>query len=77
MIGRNPAGSGHVVADPSVSREHARIYVEDGMAYVEDLNSTNGTSINNHLLSPGIRSQIEHGDRLILGSISFRIYFKK
>ena len=52
IIGRNPAGSAYIVADPSVSREHARLYVEDGILYVEDLGSTNGTGLNGVSLEP-------------------------
>ena len=77
VIDRNPAGSGYVVADPSVSREHARIHVEDETADVEDLNSTNGTSLNDQLLSMGIRSQITDGDELTFGTASLQIKFKK
>ena len=76
VIGRSPAGSGHVVADPDVSREHLRIYVEDGVPYAEDLNSTNGSTLNGHALMPGNRSQINDGDELKLGTVSFRIYLK-
>ena len=76
VIGRNPAGSGHVVADPDVSREHLRIQVEDGIPYAEDLNSTNGSALNGRVLLPGQRSQISDGDELRLGTVSFRIHLK-
>lgn len=76
VIGRSPAGSVHVVANPSVSREHARICVEQGIPYVEDLNSTNGSTLNGHVLLSGERSRISDGDELKLGSVSFRIHLK-
>lgn len=44
-LGRNPEPGGIRVADPRVSRQHARfVHVEEGLAVV-DLGSTNGTSI--------------------------------
>ncbi len=73
VVGRNPAGSSHVVADPSVSREHARLYVEGGTLYVEDLGSTNGTALNGRTLTAGQPTQVGDGDSLIFGSVRFRI----
>ena len=76
IVGRSPAGSEHVVADPDVSREHLRIHVEDGIPYAEDLNSTNGSALNGHALVPGQRSQISDGDELRLGTVFFRVHLK-
>ena len=50
-----------------VSRFHAVIYVEADRFYIEDVGSTNGTYINNLLLSPGERSRIEPGNYISLG----------
>ncbi|MCA9548301.1 MAG: FHA domain-containing protein, partial [Myxococcales bacterium] len=44
-IGRHPACT-ITVAQASVSRKHARIFFEAGGYYVEDLNSSNGTYVN-------------------------------
>ena len=76
IVGRNPAGSSHVVTDPSVSREHARLYVENGVLYVEDLGSTNGTALNGRALVPGERERAGEGDELTLGSVAFQIDLK-
>jgi hypothetical protein len=35
-----------VVADAAVSRQHARVRLDNGKAVIEDLQSTNGTSVN-------------------------------
>ena len=75
-VGRNPAGSSHVVADPSVSREHARFYMDGGVLYVEDLGSTNGTTLNGRALVPGERVRVGGGEELMLGSVTFRIDLK-
>jgi pSer/pThr/pTyr-binding forkhead associated (FHA) protein len=43
-IGRE--GCDVVLPDPEVSRRHARLFVDGGVAMVEDLGSTNGTWLN-------------------------------
>ena len=43
VIGRHPALCDRVIDDPSVSRRHLRIGTAEGRAFVEDLNSLNGT----------------------------------
>ena len=65
VIGRDPK-SDLVLADGEVSGQHARITPSpDGTATVEDLESTNGTFINqNELEGP---AHLEAGDELLLG----------
>ncbi len=51
IVGRD-SEAGFVVSRSSVSRQHARLYAdEDGQWSVEDLNSTNGTFVNEARLS--------------------------
>lgn len=51
-----------------VGREHAKIYrAPDGVLYIEDLNSTNGTYVNNRKVK---RSPINLSDRITLGGKS-------
>ena len=54
-----------VLRDFSVSRYHARIEVEKGVARVTDLDSTNGVKINETLVASG---PLAAGDRLTIGS---------
>ena len=77
VVGRNPRESSHIVADPSVSREHARFYLQGEALYVEDLNSTNGTKLNGERLAAGQGAQIDSGDELVLGSVAFRVDLKR
>lgn len=53
----------------SVSGRHARIVFNGGEAWVEDLNSTNGTYINNRLIS---RQMLNHQDELVIGKTRVR-----
>jgi len=57
------------VPNLSVSGRHARIVLSDGEAWVEDLNSTNGTYINNRLIS---RQTLNHNDELVIGKTRLR-----
>jgi pSer/pThr/pTyr-binding forkhead associated (FHA) protein len=65
VIGRDPT-SDFVLADGEVSGQHARITPSpDGSATVEDLESTNGTFVNqNELEGP---AHLDAGDELLLG----------
>ena len=65
MIGRD-AGSDLVLEDGEVSGQHARVTPSpDGSATVEDLESTNGTFVNqNELMGP---ARLDPGDELLVG----------
>lgn len=63
LVGRHPSCD-VVLADPTVSRRHARLRFRDGTWALQDLESTNGTTING--LRVG-RCQLRAGDRLMLG----------
>jgi pSer/pThr/pTyr-binding forkhead associated (FHA) protein len=63
-IGRDSVNTVQVDGDTFVSQRHARVYVVDGQAMVEDLGSTNGSFHNGNrlhgarLLHPGDRVQV-------------------
>jgi hypothetical protein len=63
LVGR-AASCDIVVADPTVSRRHARLVCRDGRWLVHDLGSTNGTTVNG---MPVGRCQLRAGDRVLLG----------
>jgi predicted component of type VI protein secretion system len=50
FIGRE-ANNDITINDPEVSRKHARLYVQGGNMILEDLGSTNGTSVNGQRLT--------------------------
>ena len=64
VIGR-VAGCDVQIADNAVSRQHARIDLIDGRATVTDLNSQNGTLVNNQRVD---RRELVGGDVLTIGT---------
>ncbi len=60
--------NGHQFPDPTVSRRHAVIVHDDeGLAWLTDLGSSNGTFIDGKRLAPAVAVRIEDGARLQLG----------
>ena|SRR5438067_8518540 len=70
-IGRDPSLQVHLDSDTQVSRRHARVSAQNGVAVVEDLGSTNGTYVNEQPLSAP--RQINPGDRIRVGLTVFEL----
>ncbi|HVU10532.1 MAG TPA: response regulator [Phototrophicaceae bacterium] len=84
LIGRGDSASGfapEVDLTPfdayakGVSRKHAVITVKDQRLMVRDLNSTNGTRLNNVLCKPGEEYRLRHGNELMLGTLRLQVSF--
>ena len=67
LIGRETAAN-LCIADPSVSRRHSQIEKEGGQFVIADLESLNGTFIND---VPVKRRPLAHGDRVRIGDSQF------
>jgi class 3 adenylate cyclase len=65
LIGRDPEADFILDQDPSISRRHAIIDVKENQLFIEDLNSTNGSFVNNIRISG--TANIESGSTFILG----------
>jgi hypothetical protein len=65
LIGRGE-GCNVVVDEPLVSRRHARISVDGAEAYIEDLDSANGTFVNHARLHG--RARLFPGDQVFIGA---------
>jgi hypothetical protein len=64
-IGRSK-DAGVAVNDPEVSRQHARLSSYDGVVYVEDLGSRNGTFLNGRRVTEAI--EVREGDEIDVGT---------
>src|SRR5437763_5086770 len=78
---REPGGvlgraRGCAVRIPSaeVSRRHCRLRLEDGLVYVEDLDSVNGTRLNGEFVYE--RTLVRPGDTLKLGPVAFVVEYE-
>jgi serine/threonine-protein kinase len=59
--------------EAKISRKHARIVVQDGEYYVEDVGSLNGTYINRGpRLMPGSPHVLKDGDEVVMGKTFFK-----
>ncbi|MEM1190509.1 MAG: FHA domain-containing protein [Pseudomonadota bacterium] len=59
------------VVTPQVSRQHAKLMIDNGQLFVEDLGSSNGTIINGQKVSG--RVALNHDDEMRLHDIVFRV----
>lgn len=71
IIGREN-GVDYRIADNSVSKTHARIVLKGENYYIEDLNSSNGTMVNDHKISD--KMSIETGCQITIGSKRYTFY---
>jgi hypothetical protein len=69
LLGRRP-DCDVVFANTSVSRRHARLRFRDGKWVLQDLESTNGTTVNGAHVG---RCELLPGDRLALGEVQLTI----
>lgn len=68
-IGRTAAENDLVLNDWSISGKHARITVEKGKVYLQDLRSTNGTYYDGEALQDDEKIRLEHRDEFSLGKV--------
>lgn len=74
LIGRDPdKGSELIFNDRQVSGLHCKIYSEDGMLKIADLNSSNGTRVNEVKISQP--TQLNDKDQIKIGSSLIKLIF--
>jgi hypothetical protein len=73
IIGRNPKDSPYIINHADVSRKHARIKVENNRVFIEDLGSTNGTSVNGQSIDDKGLVSVNSGDQIIIGSVVMKL----
>ncbi len=72
-LGRHSGLVDEVVSDRNVSRRHLRIACRRGRFYIEDLNSANGTFLNERRLRPFRPETLEAGARVSLGGLQLSV----
>jgi pSer/pThr/pTyr-binding forkhead associated (FHA) protein len=78
VVGRG-RGADVVIAEPTISRAHAAIGFDGERFFVEDLGSTNGTSVNGKRERSGAdgkrapRSALNTGDEVQLGKLLLKV----
>jgi len=79
LIGREDPVSGifpevdltpHGGEEGGVSRRHARLIVEGGDLFIEDLDSTNFTFVNKQKVAPKVRQPLKDGDEIRCGRVT-------
>jgi anti-anti-sigma factor len=69
VIGRDPSCQYRIESD-RVSHRHCRILRHGGRVMIEDLDSTNGTLLNDHFIHT---AEVRHGDSLKVGPMRFQV----
>jgi hypothetical protein len=69
IIGRSPKLSELVIDDKTISRCHARISYKQNQLYIEDMNSLNGSKLNDDTLTPFKPMKLNSGSILTLGKV--------
>lgn len=72
IIGKQENLVDHVLDRETVSRLHLRIDQKDGRYYIQDLNSTNGTMVDNRMLENNETIEIREGVDVSIAGIRYR-----
>ena len=73
VMGKADVCDGILDFNEEISREHCKIIWRDGIYYIVDLNSTNGTYLNGEALAANREYPIHPGDRLRLSASTFKV----
>ena len=71
-IGRDPKWSQLTLTDGRVARKHASIIRKNGAFYLQDHNSTNGTTLNGCAVAPNKLEKLRNGDRISFADKTYR-----
>ena len=70
VVGRSPAAD-FVLTDPTVSRRHVELRMDGTTTVVEDLGSSNGTSVNGEAIE--VPTRLGAGDLIRIGSTELEV----
>ena len=63
-----------VINNPGVSRAHINFIKEDNGYLLKDLNSTNGTALNNNMIAAYQLVPVKRGDIINIGNLDILLY---
>ena len=69
VIGRSPGSSPYIINHLDISRKHFCLKTVKDQIFIEDLRSTNGTSLNGRAIGNQGLVVIDSGDQIIIGSV--------
>lgn len=72
-VGRQP-GNDIVLYTSAVSRYHAQFDVSEGQVYLVDLETSNGTFVNDQQVTPGARVPLQNGDVITMGDMMLTFF---
>lgn len=75
VIGRSAQNAKFVLNVPGISRMHLKMTLVDGEVVIEDLGSSNGTSVNGKELNKGQSMTLSNGDKLRIGTVDGVLHF--
>jgi len=73
IIGRDARMDIPLPKDSLVSRRHAMVEFVQGDYYIHDMNSTNGTYVNNTPLGKGQKQKLRPGDTITIGKTTITV----
>ncbi len=76
ILGRSPNCDICITNSTDISREHAKILLDNDMAFVEDLDSLNGTFVNDDRVYPGERRMLSPRDKLKISNLTLKLFVK-
>lgn len=77
LIGRDAdAVNGVIVSNPGISRVHCRIDCTENGYSITDLNSRNGTMLNEDRITPGLPYRITNGDIISIAGTKYTVLLK-
>lgn len=71
LIGKMQENVDMVIDNRMISRIHARIFHQEGSYYIEDMNSSNGTYLNDQLIQPHVLTEISTGDYITFSHLTY------
>ncbi len=73
VVGRNPAHSDFIINHPEVSRRQFRLFTDEGVLMIEDLGSTNGTTVDGKPLGGGEKAILTDRCRVELSDLKLSV----